>query len=187
LAYIVRCEYPSGAVAWLKRSHPTVLWGPREQAQSFPTRSAAERAMTRHAGPDCTLSVEAGVAASAEPASTRRAKTVLIVEDDVAFAYAVSKMLLRAGFAVLSAPDGVRAMAMIEERACVDLLLADIRLPSGTPDGVEVARLVQERCPNTKVLFVSAYRDAAARGGRVLHKPIALRTLVAEVERTMAA
>jgi CheY-like chemotaxis protein len=185
LAYIVRCEYSSGAVAWLKRSHPTVLWGPREQAQSFSTRSAAERTMARLAAGDCRLSVEEGAAAGSAPA--RQAKTVLVVEDDVAFAYAVSKMLLRAGFAVLSAPDGTRAMALIEERACVDLLLADIRLPSGTPDGVEVARRVQERCPNTKVLFVTAYRDAVAHGGRVLHKPIALRKLVAEVERAVAA
>jgi len=129
------------------------------------------------------LSVEES-AAAADPAWP--ARTILVVEDDTAFAYAVSRTLLRAGFAVLSAPDGPRAIALIEERACVDLLLADIRLPPGTPDGVEVARLVRERCPETKILFVTALRDAAPGGGRVLRKPIALRTLVAEVERTMA-
>jgi CheY-like chemotaxis protein len=185
LAYIVRCEYDSGAVAWLKRSHPTLLWGPREQALSFSTRSAAERAIARHGGEGRTLSVEEAPAAPAPP--RRAVKTVLLVEDDAAFAYAASKMLLRAGFAVLSAPDAAKAMALIEARACVDLLLADIRLPPGTPDGIEVARLVRQRCPDTKVLFVTALRDAPADGGRVLRKPISLRTLVAEVERAVAA
>ncbi|MBX3325897.1 MAG: response regulator transcription factor [Nitrospira sp.] len=72
-----------------------------------------------------------------------------------------------------------------------DLVLLDIRLPDGS--GVDAAREIIARCPNTRVLFLTSFADdhtvlEAVRAGAhgYLLKDIASRTLVRAI-RTVAA
>jgi DNA-binding NarL/FixJ family response regulator len=54
------------------------------------------------------------------------------------------------------APDGARAVAMAEELR-PDLVLMDVRMPE--MDGVDAARLIIERLPETKVIMLSTFLD----------------------------
>jgi DNA-binding NarL/FixJ family response regulator len=54
------------------------------------------------------------------------------------------------------APDGARAVAMAEELR-PDVVLMDVRMPE--MDGVDAARLIVERLPETKVIMLSTFLD----------------------------
>ncbi|RAV21619.1 response regulator transcription factor [Paenibacillus contaminans] len=55
-----------------------------------------------------------------------------------------------------AAEDGRQAWELVEKHR-PDLLLTDIKMP--LMDGIELAKLVRERYPSTKVLFFSGYED----------------------------
>ena len=69
---------------------------------------------------------------------------VLVVEDDVALALFLQKGLKREGHDVECAGDGDVAMEHVQSQ-CVDLIVLDLSLPRR--DGIEVLKLVRERCP----------------------------------------
>jgi DNA-binding NarL/FixJ family response regulator len=54
------------------------------------------------------------------------------------------------------APDGAKAVAMAEELR-PDVVLMDVRMPE--MDGVDAARLIGERLPETKVIMLSTFPD----------------------------
>ena len=58
----------------------------------------------------------------------KKAKTVLIVEDELDVRKFASRVLELEGYGVLEAEDGERGMALVRSRK-VDLILLDLRLP----------------------------------------------------------
>ncbi len=111
--------------------------------------------------------------------------TVLLVEDDTAVRLLTSQILLRAGFKVLEANDGLSALQLAERYAApIDLLLTDIVMPEGL-DGVQVAGAVRARRPAIAVVYMSGYTNDARiessllnYGGRFIQKPFTPEALV---------
>ena len=87
-------------------------------------------------------------------APRRRAETVLIVDDEVAFVELLSDHLSSCGFRILKAGDGLEALQLLKKNK-VDLLLTDLQMPRMT--GLEVVETLarQDLLPPTVVM--SAY------------------------------
>lgn len=81
--------------------------------------------------------------------------SVLVVDDEAAIRYSVSKTLQRVGYDVREAESGEQALAMMKTQA-FDVVLTDIRMPNGI-DGVELVRRIKDADPDTVVVLMTAY------------------------------
>ena len=127
-------------------------------------------------------------------ASRRRLQaTILVVDDEVSLRSVMRRTLLRAGFEVLLAEDGARALALASSHAGpIDLLLTDVVMPGLS--GPELARRLRQERPEIGVLFVSGYSfdenvpaADSASGTGYLAKPFDSTTLTAKVHHLLAA
>jgi CheY-like chemotaxis protein len=80
---------------------------------------------------------------------------ILIVDDDARGAFALSKLLSDKGLKVHIAPDGPKALVMLDKMR-IDLVLMDIMMPG--MDGYEVMRRIraQARFRNLSILALTA-------------------------------
>jgi DNA-binding NarL/FixJ family response regulator len=91
--------------------------------------------------------------------STQGSITVLVADDHPAMLSAVADVLEDAGFQVVGrARDGEEALAKIETRRPM-VALIDVRMPR--LGGVELARELARRAPETKLVFYTAHGDRA--------------------------
>jgi CheY-like chemotaxis protein len=82
-------------------------------------------------------------------------------------------VLVRNGFAVLEAADGVEALT-VNAPAGIDLLVTDVVMPRMR--GTELAQRLSQRYPRLRTVFISGYseqavQDVPAGGARYLQKP----------------
>ena len=98
-----------------------------------------------------------------EPEPRGQGETVLVVEDDAAVRCLTVNILTSLGYRAVEAGNGESALAALDERPEIDLLLSDFMLPGGM-NGAEVVREATLRRPGLKVLLMSGY--AAARAAR---------------------
>lgn len=87
--------------------------------------------------------------------------TVLWVEDDEPFRFAIARQLEADGFHVIAVPDSLSALAELQNEQRIDLMLADIRMPQGQPHGLALGRMAQMRRPSLPLIFLTAYDDLA--------------------------
>ena len=119
--------------------------------------------------------------------------TVLLVEDDDAYRYAVEKHLVRAGFAVVAVSTTMEALKALDAVPRPNVIvLADIRMPAGQPHGAALANMLFQRNPRMRILLMTGYPDVAKavieQGvHRVIMKPADLVVLVDEVKALSAA
>ena len=119
---------------------------------------------------------------------------ILIIEDDEQVRTMVRKMLERAGYETVEAPDGKVATG-IYRRTPPDLIVTDIIMPER--EGLEIITELRREHPNIKIIAISGggrvsgvdYLDLAKKLGadRTLAKPFhqeelldAVRTLLGE-------
>jgi CheY-like chemotaxis protein len=81
---------------------------------------------------------------------------ILCVEDDDIVRLNAVEALKDAGFDVLEAEDGDRAMALMEEPDSVDIVFTDVAMP-GQFDGVDLVEKIRLTHPAMPVLVTSAY------------------------------
>jgi two-component system response regulator MprA len=113
------------------------------------------------------------------------AEGVLVVEDDPPVRRMLERSLGAEGFAVRSAPDGGRALAMAEDSA-PDLVILDVSMPG--LNGIDVCRRLREKGMTGGVLMLTA-RDAVEDRVRGLEagaddyvvKPFAIAEVVARL------
>jgi CheY-like chemotaxis protein len=101
---------------------------------------------------------------------------VLVVEDDGLLRAEIVGELEAAGFFVLAASTGQRALELIEQGYQFHLLVADINL-GGRLDGWDLAEAVRAWIENIPVIYISGNPlDAGRRvpGSVVMDKPIAI-------------
>jgi PAS domain S-box-containing protein len=118
-------------------------------------------------------------------------ETVLLVEDEDAVRDLVREALELIGYRVLTAPGGEQGLDLADVHpGPIHLLITDVVMPR--MGGAELARLLSERRPDTRVLFMSGYTDdAVVRHGvleaRVafLQKPFTLEALARRVRETL--
>ncbi|MGH9651031.1 MAG: ATP-binding protein, partial [Terriglobales bacterium] len=134
-----------------------------------------------------------------EPLTPRRSErlgyagseTVLLVEDEDAVREFTKQVLLRHGYTVLEARNGVEALSVSQHASHpIDLLLTDVIMQQ--MGGQELAGRLLELHPNLRVLFMSGYiQDAEQNLGQLfsnasfLQKPFSSEALVQEVREVL--
>ncbi|MDN7178545.1 PAS domain S-box protein [Caballeronia sp. SEWSISQ10-4 2] len=88
--------------------------------------------------------------------------TVLIVEDEPDVLDAAGQLFRSIGYEVVTATNGVDAMAILARRTDIDILFTDVVMPKGM-DGIQLARSTRELRPDLKVILASGYPLPALR------------------------
>jgi len=86
-------------------------------------------------------------------------RTILLIDDDPLFMREAETMLTDAGYRVVQACDGLRAVRLLEEmREDIDLAIVDLSIPG--VNGFELIGCLSRRPNNIKVLATSGvYHD----------------------------
>ena len=79
---------------------------------------------------------------------------VLVVDDEGAIRYSITKTLQRVGYHVEAAASGEEALEMMKNQN-YDVVLTDIRMPGLT--GVELLRRIKEEAPDAVVILLTGY------------------------------
>jgi two-component system, cell cycle sensor histidine kinase and response regulator CckA len=117
------------------------------------------------------------------------APTILVVDDEPAIRDIASRILRRAHYTVLTAPDGPSALRLASEHpGTIHYLLTDVVMPH--MPGNELARRLTAIRPSTRVLYMSGYAEPMLANGtstqvRLLDKPFTpdqLLTALADLE-----
>ena len=82
---------------------------------------------------------------------------VLIVDDEEPMRRMERRILEEAGCQVLEAPDGLTAIALLENNTPLDLVVSDLEMPGLLGD--EMVRRIRAKRPDLKVLFVTGHVD----------------------------
>ncbi|MCW8889365.1 MAG: response regulator [Sedimenticola sp.] len=113
---------------------------------------------------------------------------ILVADDDIFTLTSITSGLTKAGYEVISAPDGEQAVQLgLEERP--DLAILDIRMPGIS--GIETARKLRQH-GQINALFLSAYSDKdvvelATQEGALgyLVKPVNIQQLIPAIEAAL--
>jgi CheY-like chemotaxis protein len=102
------------------------------------------------------------------PESLRGSETIMLAEDDAGVRTLTRHLLQANGYSVLEAANGAEAIRMFEKEGdTIALLIADVVMPNMS--GRELAEKLEERWPNTKLLYVSGYTEDAVVHYGVCH------------------
>jgi CheY-like chemotaxis protein len=158
------------------------------QAYAFATQSRGWLTLASTVGAGTTIEIY--LPRSLQPLSATAARTdrqapghgsgrVLFVEDDPLVREAVVRGLEDCGFDVMVAPDGDKALAMLDAGLDADVVFCDIVMP-GKVSGIDLAGILHERRPGLPVVLATGYTDqrAVIPGVQVLAKPYEIDQLV---------
>lgn len=121
------------------------------------------------------------------------AKRILIVEDDPSVLRAISYMLEKEGYSVLTAVNGLEGLKKAKEEN-PDLLVLDVMLPG--IDGFEICHRLRAESPTAKlpILMLSAKGQAADRSmglgvgaNEYLTKPVERTVLLSKIAALLEA
>ena len=126
------------------------------------------------------------------PALVRGSETILLVEDEDNVRGIASRVLRSSGYTVVEARTGEEALAVLERRDAIHLVLTDMVLPGMS--GRELVRHLAVRRPQVRTLLMSGYpvEDAPsseAVPAQVNHmmKPFTVAILEAKVREVLDA
>jgi len=115
--------------------------------------------------------------------------TVLVVDDDKNTRETLKRGLTRAGYDVLTAEDGSKAVPVLQERE-VDLLITDYKMPG--IDGLRLAATATVVRPHVAVIMISAFANvdtavSAIKQGifDVIEKPVKMRDVKKAAARAL--
>lgn len=115
------------------------------------------------------------------------ARTVLVVDDDVGVLFIVRECLVEAGHDVVTAPNGSRALQLLEEGLVPDLILLDVRMPVMDGFTFRERLLAEPRLARLPVVVMSGTEDCRSAMERMrasgwLQKPMQISELLTAVE-----
>jgi two-component system cell cycle sensor histidine kinase/response regulator CckA len=113
--------------------------------------------------------------------------TVLVAEDEESVRVLIRTVLSSVGFSVLEAGSGTAAAELVAAREQpIDLLITDVIMPGMI--GPDLARVVLDRFPQTRVLYITGYATHSAipagfleEGDALMQKPFLAEQLLARV------
>jgi PAS domain S-box-containing protein len=116
--------------------------------------------------------------------------TILLAEDEPLLRELGETILRQAGYEVLTAPDSPALERLIAtHQGSVDLLLTDVVMPGMS--GPELVRIVRDRWPTIRVLYMSGYADDDIedldRDAGFLQKPFTPAELTAKIAEVLAS
>ncbi len=110
---------------------------------------------------------------------------VLVVEDEMLLRMRAVDMVEDAGFTSVEAVNADEAVAILESRSDIALLLTDIQMP-GSMDGLKLAHAVHERWPPIRIILVSGQLRPASidipADSRFFGKPLEAEEMIAEMQ-----
>jgi CheY-like chemotaxis protein len=109
---------------------------------------------------------------------------ILIVEDEMMLRMRAADMVEDAGYAPVEAVDADGAVAILESRSDIALMMTDIQMP-GSMDGLALAHAVHERWPSIKIIVVSGQLKQSnihlPADSRFFGKPLVAGELIAQM------
>jgi signal transduction histidine kinase/ActR/RegA family two-component response regulator len=99
-------------------------------------------------------------APATKPDAGRRGQ-ILLVEDDREVATLTHELLSSLGFAISHVASAEAALGALANSRHIDLVLSDIMMPGGV-SGLQLAREIRRRYPETPVILTTGYVEAAA-------------------------
>ncbi len=100
-------------------------------------------------------------------------RKLLVIDDDLKLLSSYRELLMPYGFLVLTAADGEKAIAIVEEHPDIMLVILDVVMP--TMDGREWLRWFRKRKKDSPVIVISAYKfvddDGTLQPTAILEKP----------------
>ena len=135
-----------------------------------------------------------GVSRPITPRSVKKlapaTETILLVEDEAATRDAVQRSLLRAGYKVLLAANGVEALTIADSNPKgIDLVLTDSMMPE--MGGLELVSRLRKTRPEISVLMMSGYTEQVTVPSfgltalPFIEKPFASADLLTEIQRVL--
>jgi CheY-like chemotaxis protein len=111
---------------------------------------------------------------------------VLVVEDEMLLRMRAVDMVEDAGYTSVEAVDADEAVAILESRSDIALLLTDVQMP-GSMDGLKLAHTVRERWPPIKIILVSGQLRLTTieipADSRFFGKPLEAGVMIAELQK----
>jgi CheY-like chemotaxis protein len=138
-----------------------------------------------------TTTVRTESSIPAEPTRLTGDETVLVVEDEEAVVNLAKRILVAAGYTVLTAANGSEALQTCEHHPGeIHVVLTDVVMPGMS--GREFAEQLAKVRPGIKVLYMSGYTDdaiihhgALAPGARFIGKPFNASALTRKVREAL--
>jgi CheY-like chemotaxis protein len=117
-----------------------------------------------------------------------RAPLILVVEDDAGVRDLASTILQDAGYRVLEAETGQRAIMLFEAHPDIALIFTDIVMPG--LDGFKLADITKFKRPAVRILYATAFLDLAHEKlgvvhGQILKKPYRVAQLRQAVQEAL--
>jgi CheY-like chemotaxis protein len=113
------------------------------------------------------------------------AAVVLVVEDEMLLRMRAVDMVEDAGYASIEAVDADEAIAILESRSDIGLMLTDIQMP-GSMDGLKLAHTVRKRWPSIRIIIVSGQLKPAdidiPAHSRFFGKPLEAKIMIAQMQ-----
>ena len=118
------------------------------------------------------------------PAQQPTPPTVLVVEDEASVRHICARILEAEGYRVLTAGDGLEALAVLEAAGpAIQLVISDLRMPR--LDGFQLSACLAARRLAPPIIFMSGYNVDRPTDRPILPKPFHATDLLAAVERTL--
>ena len=121
-------------------------------------------------------------------AASNRGITILVAEDEPPVRDLLQKILGTAGFNVLVAGDGKKALEIADQhKRNIDLLLSDVVMPEMS--GVELAKALKSKRPEIRIILTSAYPQGTLIMDSDWHfiaKPFFPQRLLEEVRKVLS-
>ena len=114
---------------------------------------------------------------------------ILLVEDEDAVRIFSARALGNKGYQVVDAPSAAIALQLLEEKKIdPEVLITDVMMPE--MDGTQLAKIVREKYPHVKIIFISGYAEDKFKehlGDHVyfLPKPFTLKQLATKVKEVI--
>lgn len=109
---------------------------------------------------------------------------ILVVEDEMLLRMRAVDMVEDAGYTPVEAVDADEAVAILESRSDIALLLTDVQMP-GSMDGLALAHSVHKRWPPIKIILVSGQLRLSVSDippdSRFFGKPLEAKEMIAEM------
>ena len=116
--------------------------------------------------------------------------TILLVEDEATVRAVAERALVRKGYRVVTAANGIEALERLAEEDQIDLLISDVVMPE--MDGPTLVGKAREERPDLPIVFMSGYAEEQLRrtisvpGFAFLAKPFSVQQLGEAVRDALA-
>jgi CheY-like chemotaxis protein len=108
-----------------------------------------------------------------------QAPNILVVDDDSEVREILAETLEEFGYGVVQASSGDDALALLEARRDIGMLITDVRMPGMS--GLELAALARRHDAKLKVIVISGYFLPQPITERFLKKPFHMQELASAV------